>query len=1122
MIWLMLAVLFTSLTWLSGCSSVQKQARRDTHSRSGAWAPAPAAPLTTETHPIGPDLVTDVELTFPPRPRSVNDPPPEKHGYWPMELREAIHYALQHSTVLRDLGGTVLNIPEGVQTRYEVAIWETDPRLGPQRALSAFDAQLSTSAFFEKNDRFVNNFFGSGGTRLFQQDLHNYVTELSKRTATGSTFALRNITEYDANNATANEFPSTWDTMLEAEVRQPLLQGAGVAVNRIIGANDNLALANGVAVARVRTDISQMEFEIGIRDYISDVVNAYWDLYYAYRVLETAIETRDASLRRWQTIAEEGGRRGGGPDRQALALNELYRLEAEVQNALAGRTQEGTRTGSGTSGGTFRGTFGVYTAERRLRLMMGAPVTDARLIRPTDEPTRARLEVDWDASVMEALSRRPELKRQRLRVSEREMVLRGSKNYVLPRLDAVGRYRWRGLGKDLFAQGGRNALLPDGEPNAFPGAVDTLVHGDFQEWQLGVEFSVPLGFRRGYSAVQNAEMRLAKERAILRNQEQMILHNLSDAIAEIERAYTVAQTNYNQLAAAETLVHTLEETQREELRIDLDKLLDAQNRLANARSRYYFSMVEYALAIKNFNLEKGSLPDYFDVTLTSGFGGEALPGVASAASTLEVAVDAVPTHSAELLRAQLAALGNADDALVEQLIELLEQQKLQEAERLLLPFFPAASRRESLLEITHFVLDAQLYNTARFFLARAEQKSGSSEQLEVQRLRAKIDVVEGANHGDQALLVSGRTRYEKILEDHPGDLVTINNLIWILQTQLHDSEAALELALEVFRQYDVAAMPPALLNAVVEVLTETRHLDQAESLLREALQLYPEAQILQIRMARVLADSQRDAEALIQIAQALETGIADALMDETAAVFRGINARLTPRIDDPQLSVMLARLFLKSDLYEAARTWAHHARPLVPESQTARVDRLLGDIALVQAMRTQRTDLFEDARQAYARVLQAEPQDWIAANNLVSILADHLHRDDEACAVADRLRDSAEIPEMPERVVETFARIYRDSGRLQRAQQLLEVALNDNPDCGLFHLQLALTHQANGFEQQAIAAARRAEQAGLPPERRELVAGLLGDHPPPAAAAKRIQHVNHIDRGAESHADADR
>ena len=50
----------------------------------------------------------------------------------------------------------------------------------------------------------------------------------------------------------------------------------------------------------------------------------------------------------------------------------------------------------------------------------------------------------------------------------------------------------------------------------------------------------------------------------------------------------------------------------------LDSLLDAQRRLADAEAAYYRSLVEYQLAVKNVQLEKGTLLDYNEVYLNEG------------------------------------------------------------------------------------------------------------------------------------------------------------------------------------------------------------------------------------------------------------------------------------------------------------------------------------------------------------------------------------------------------------------------------------------------------------------------------------------------------------------------
>jgi len=184
----------------------------------------------------------------------------------------------------------------------------------------------------------------------------------------------------------------------------------------------------------------------------------------------------------------------------------------------------------------------------------------------------------------------------------------------LPKLDAIGRYRWRGFGRDL--------IDPDPEPVQFDNAYADLVTGDFQEWQLGVEMELPIGFRQGHAAVRNAELLLARERAILEEQEHEVTHDLSSAWADKERAYVVTQTNYNrrlaarqQLAALEAVYEDADENEKARL---LDLLLDAQRRLADAESRFYRSLVEYTLSIKQMHYQKGSLLDYNGIYLSEG------------------------------------------------------------------------------------------------------------------------------------------------------------------------------------------------------------------------------------------------------------------------------------------------------------------------------------------------------------------------------------------------------------------------------------------------------------------------------------------------------------------------
>ena len=545
-------------------------------------------------------------------PRTIRSEDLGELDYWDLSLDEAINYALSHSRVMRDLGGTILLAPERMQTKYSSALIASDPRFGIEGALSEFDTRFSASGDFEKNHRLLNNVFFGGGTRNLNQDLNVYQTQFSKQTATGSQFFLRNFTDYNANNAPGNQFGSAWNSNIEAQVRQPLLQGAGTDFNRIAGPNGTPGNINGVMVARVNAKIGQIEFEIGLRDFLSNVVNAYWDLYFAYRDLDAKVKARDAALDVWQKYAAD---KNQSEDRILLAHEQYLRLDELVQNSLTGKQNFGTRTNNGTQGGTFQPTTGVHVAERRLRLLMGMPITDRRLIRPSDEPRLTETIFNWDSIVCEAMDRRPELKRQRLKIQRREMELIATRNFLKPRLDATGLYRMRGFGHDLAGGAvGNSAALGDPSSSAF----GNLLGGSYQEFQLGFEFSMALGMRQAHAAVHAAELQLARERSLLAEQERQVIHDLTNSLAEVDRAFSVSQTNLMRYRTTGNLVDLLLQRLKNGSSLDFDRLLDAQRRLAEAESGFFLSQVEYEVAMKNLYYERNSILDYYGLAVMDG------------------------------------------------------------------------------------------------------------------------------------------------------------------------------------------------------------------------------------------------------------------------------------------------------------------------------------------------------------------------------------------------------------------------------------------------------------------------------------------------------------------------
>ena len=177
---------------------------------------------------------------------------------WELSLEEALRTALENGKVLRNLGG-----------RFQ-SFGGPRPQTG-EAAVSLLTAPTQTPTIYDP--------------------------------AIAETDGFSNTTLYVNNNSPIrqNGVPSTFTTNYDFTLSQPLLQGAGVTYNRIAGPDsfDNIygrPLFRGVLLARINADISLAEFEAGVRNLVSDTEQSYWELYFAYRNLESRKAGRDSSL----------------------------------------------------------------------------------------------------------------------------------------------------------------------------------------------------------------------------------------------------------------------------------------------------------------------------------------------------------------------------------------------------------------------------------------------------------------------------------------------------------------------------------------------------------------------------------------------------------------------------------------------------------------------------------------------------------------------------------------------------------------------------------------------------------------------------------------------------------
>jgi outer membrane protein TolC len=529
----------------------------------------------------------------------------DKDQVWDMTLSQALELALANNKIIRTAGsfttpgGPLMSNPNGVESVYDPGITETGVlygSLGVEGALSQFDTQFSLSNVFGFNQNIVNSpvqNVGAGAGSVLQQNTDAYTATLTKNLANGGQIQFSNVWNYLNVNAPGLLFPSSYSGYAKVSYTQPLWAGSGVEFTRIAGVQNSglsavTGVSQGVAIARINDDISLGAFELAALILLRDTENTYWNLYLQYRLYHTAVVAHNSALRSWREAKAKldiGGAAGFTPVDEATARDALYNARGTAETDLNN----------------------LYNAETSLRRLLGLPVNDGRIIRPVDEPPVAKFVPDWYSSLTEGLTRRPELRTQKWQIKSLELQLRAAKSLVHPQFNFVGSYQVNAFGNDLISS--QSAI---NQP--YSSAFASLAEADQTGWTAGFQFSVPIGFRAAWSQVRQYEMRVAKAREGLAEQEMEVAQELAVAFQNVAVNYQTAQTYFNRRLATEREL-ALYQYQYEVGTTTLSFVLTAQSNLAAAESSYYTSLVNYAEAIMDLNYRKGTLLDYHNVTL---------------------------------------------------------------------------------------------------------------------------------------------------------------------------------------------------------------------------------------------------------------------------------------------------------------------------------------------------------------------------------------------------------------------------------------------------------------------------------------------------------------------------
>jgi outer membrane protein TolC len=419
-------------------------------------------------------------------PPTYSRPPTGDTRYFALD--DAIRTSLENGRVVRLLAG-VTAVSSG-RTIYDPAIVNTTI----DQALGRFDP------FFQVNNNWNH----------FDQPFGAIIDPVNGNRIVGAT-----RDQYDMNLSLAKDNPLGGQWLLGVDVRdqrfplsfvpdsnlnpqtnastaigytQPFLQGFGLRAN----------LAP-VVLARINTEISFFQLKDAVQQNVRDVIAAYWNLV-AARATKIARETQENTLRA-QFERVDSMRRFGLVDLATSSQVHVSYAQFKAQR-IAAETD-------------------VLQREAALRNLIGLPPWDEARLVPTTEPLPERVNPDWYELVDLAAARRPDLVELKLVLEADEQQRIIANNNALPQLNGNALYRWNGLSGELPAGNGIIASQP----------------GQFADWTLGVNFSVPIGLRSARAQLRQRELLIARDRANLEQGLHSASHELATTLRSLDQAY---------------------------------------------------------------------------------------------------------------------------------------------------------------------------------------------------------------------------------------------------------------------------------------------------------------------------------------------------------------------------------------------------------------------------------------------------------------------------------------------------------------------------------------------------------------------------------------------------------
>ena len=367
-----------------------------------------------------------------------------------LSLQDAVQLALQNNLDI--------SVQRYVTYQSDAAVLSAKSGPGfltPTGQFVSFDPFINASGSWYRSSIPINNPFtsGTGAAGLAALNTQQATGNVSYGQAfpTGSAFSVALNNSRTSQTPTASFLNPSVSSQMTVAFSQNLLQGFGYSPN-----------LRFLRVARINKKQADLQFEQQVITTVVAVMTQYYELVFA----QQDVGVKEKSLALNEKLYNDNKRQ---VEIGTLAPIEITRAASEVASA---------------KGALITAQTLALQQETLLKQLIFRNVMDPRIaeisIRPTDKPDENLTvpDIGLATAVAEASEKRPDVKQAVLAVDASKIVVKATRNLLLPSLTLSGQYSTQGLGGNSMITGpGPGTFTAVGTPIVNSAGVPVLVGG---------------------------------------------------------------------------------------------------------------------------------------------------------------------------------------------------------------------------------------------------------------------------------------------------------------------------------------------------------------------------------------------------------------------------------------------------------------------------------------------------------------------------------------------------------------------------------------------------------------------------------------------------------------------